>query len=476
MLVRAARPTPLPDDRRLVIGDVHGDYRSVQELLLALGVIDADGERTEGWWVCQLGDLIHGATTTAEADLRTLRASAGWFDLVLAGNHEVLQLTGHPAGEFSGVKRVPSPEMRLALDAYWQAGHFAVATCVDEWLVTHAGVHPHYQKLLGGDARELSATLNDLFDTLPSHPVFGIRPHGAQPMGKVFTPTGCLCSEFTTLTAAKDHRLAQIVGHSPRATGRPEYREDVDLWCIDVGAALTGMAAGVLMHPGGPWQAVVSERFGAQRRTPAEVARGSYAPTPGGSSGYPGSGLGATRQGSFWPSTPQTRPATRARLADLPMFDDDLDDDLVFTILATDVGELAATAAEAGLASIDEVVCLVENDAEALGEEAEDALVTEAGSRRQWLLHALGPHLVEAVLDPASLEEWEPSGEPEVIVCALSRADVALAMGEAADALDATSDEELELVCRLAGMQWMLERPSEWEGALHGALTELLSR
>lgn len=491
MLVRPVRPVPAPTERRLIVGDVHGDHRSVQELLLALGVLDADGRRSPGWWVCQIGDLIHGASSTAESDLRTLRACASWFDLVLAGNHEVLQLTGHPSGDFNGVRRVPGPEMRLALDAYWEAGHFDVATHVDGWLVTHAGVHPHYQRLLGGNAERLSATLNHLFDALPGHPVFGIRPHGAQPMGKVFTPTGCLCTEFTTLAAAPRHRLRQIVGHTPQASGRPEYR-DVDrqagatddrpgpadgtgLWCVDVGAALTGMAAGVMMLPGGPWQPVTCERFGARRRTPAEVARGSYGEPSSGTSwgarpfrpeiGLPGGYRGGERQGSFWPPTPRATPSATAPT----------DDDLVFTVLATDVGELCSVAEAIGIAGIDEVICMVENDDERLGEEIEDALVTEAGGRRAWLLSALGPHLVDAVLDGTGEPGWEPDGEPEVVVCALTRADIALAMGDAADALDATSDEELELVCRQAGIQWSLERSTEWEGALEGAVIGLLS-
>jgi hypothetical protein len=57
---RETPPAPTGDLARLIVGDLHGDWRNRRGLLGAVGALEDAGNRREGWWLAPVGDLIHG--------------------------------------------------------------------------------------------------------------------------------------------------------------------------------------------------------------------------------------------------------------------------------------------------------------------------------------------------------------------------------------------------------------------------------
>ena len=125
-----------------VIGDVHARSEALGALLTAVGALDEHGQRTRGFWIVQLGDLL-GRRAGEHANLATARLAASAIDIVLAGNHEARML--------ADVEGVGSAALGTLAARGWP--HAAAA--LGDWLITHAGVHP---KLAGScDSRRRSA-------------------------------------------------------------------------------------------------------------------------------------------------------------------------------------------------------------------------------------------------------------------------------------------------------------------------------
>ena len=153
-----------PTARRLVVGDLHGDWPTLLRLLRHVGAITDDGERLPGWWLAQLGDLIQGGQPSAD-DERCLAEGLRLFDVLLLGTHELPHAYGG-AGFPSFLGRGPLlPAALDALAAAVVAGRFQVAAAVDGWLLTHAGVHPTMQERLAlpSDAAACATVLTDRF-------------------------------------------------------------------------------------------------------------------------------------------------------------------------------------------------------------------------------------------------------------------------------------------------------------------------
>lgn len=102
--VRAIAEVPPADfpavDRIVVLGDVHGDYERMREILEVVGVIDGRGRWKGGrTHLVQLGDLPDRGPRSQEAGefLRKLARSAhrkGGAVHVLVGNHEAMNVYG----------------------------------------------------------------------------------------------------------------------------------------------------------------------------------------------------------------------------------------------------------------------------------------------------------------------------------------------------------------------------------------------
>ena len=247
-----------PTARRLVVGDLHGDWPTLLRLLRHVGAITEDGERLPGWWLVQLGDLIHGGQPSGD-DERCLAEGLRLFDVLLLGNYELPHAYGG-AGFPSFVGQGPLlPATRDALATAVSAGRFQVAAAVDGWLLTHAGVHPTLQErfALPTDAAACATALTDRFvgrlrrrTPDPLFDAVGQARGGVEPVGGLFWLDW---HDLRRATAAT--RVPQIVGHTPRQA--PERAGD-SLWCVDVGAALSGQVCALLRHgTDGAWEPVV---------------------------------------------------------------------------------------------------------------------------------------------------------------------------------------------------------------------------
>lgn len=109
-------------ERRIVIGDVHGDFRAFEKLLRRLELVDRDGNWTGGKeQLIQTGDLVDRGPDSRKAiellmKIEPQAEKAGGKVTVLIGNHEVMMLTGRTdfisAGEYAAFAKDESDELR----------------------------------------------------------------------------------------------------------------------------------------------------------------------------------------------------------------------------------------------------------------------------------------------------------------------------------------------------------------------------
>lgn len=194
--------------RTLVVSDLHGDASLLDETLAhaAYGV----GDR-----LIVAGDLIDVGPDDVISYARELGA------VILAGNHEVSAALG--------LRISPQHETSLERGPWFMErfleGEWPLATAVDGWLITHAGVSVALDDLLDrtDDPEATAATLNELFraecvaavrhppatwDELQSFRLMGgqMGPLWFRPLNPVHVPSG----------------VRQIVGHTPPDAIGPE--------------------------------------------------------------------------------------------------------------------------------------------------------------------------------------------------------------------------------------------------------------
>ena len=238
-------------DKTLIVGDIHGDYRNMLNLLQKVGATTGDKyatERAEGWRLIQIGDLVHcgkprGKDFPGVDDVLCLEYGLELFDDLLIGNHELPFL--YPRSQFEafhGSLRYGEILNKL----YENRQRFTPATAAHGYLVTHAGWAYNSDK--ERPAEEHAEVLCDRFyervDTTRPVPVFDAIGHmrgGFGDHGGIFW---CDWSELKS-------NIPQIVGHSP---GK-EVRQKGQHWCVDVGAALSKRVCG-LLHDGEKWEPV----------------------------------------------------------------------------------------------------------------------------------------------------------------------------------------------------------------------------
>lgn len=251
--------TPPSIARRLVVGDLHGDWQRLLTLLCDVGAIDEQGVRREGWWLMQIGDLIHGGHHQS-GDERCLEEGLRLFDVLILGNHELPHaFPGARLPAFVGQTPLTS-DAQARLDAAVCGGRYAVAAAVDGWLLTHAGLHPALARAasLPTDAEDCARELNARFarrvTTGRLDPLFdavGPARGGRSAIGGIFW-----LDWRELVEVADENRIPQVVGHTPRPNG-PE-RHGANLWCVDVGAALSTRVCALLKENSeSDWQPIV---------------------------------------------------------------------------------------------------------------------------------------------------------------------------------------------------------------------------
>jgi hypothetical protein len=207
-------------DDVFVIGDCHGH---INELL---ALVDKAQARREGVEIIQLGDLGHFGTESAERDYLCYEAVGPVIDLVLWGNHDRAVIDPHRHG-FHGFQ-MPSSRMKLMMGTK----PVALAVVRHGFIITHAGIHPKFQKLFAGhDVSEYPRIImeNENDDLVNS---IGRARGGWQSEG------GILWRDYTEDLM---RGCRQIYGHSRD----DEVRVDAGSYCIDICPREGGKLAGI---------------------------------------------------------------------------------------------------------------------------------------------------------------------------------------------------------------------------------------
>jgi hypothetical protein len=225
----------------LIVADVHARPHVLVGLLRALGAVDKHCRRTGGWWVVQVGDLLD-AQAPAGRNLQTARLALQTMDVVLAGNHELRLFGDAPDGQGAALATLAS------------RGWPQAATACDDWLVTHAGVHPRLATALPDDARGAALAINDRWNrrgrergTDPWFAAVGPHRGGRAPHG------GIMWLHTDEWPADQAAPWGQIAGHVPQ----PEPRLLAGRrWLIDLGTGRERIGA-LVRAAGGEWSPVV---------------------------------------------------------------------------------------------------------------------------------------------------------------------------------------------------------------------------
>lgn len=135
--------------RTLIVSDLHGSSATLERAL-------QDAEYCETDRLIIAGDLLDGGSDDTVALAESLGAT------ILAGNHEVSAALGVIISPQDETTRRRAPELRERL----RSGEWPLATAVDGWLVTHAGVSSALDELIVRAAYEpgvLASLLNEQF-------------------------------------------------------------------------------------------------------------------------------------------------------------------------------------------------------------------------------------------------------------------------------------------------------------------------
>ena len=223
--------------KHIIIGDAHGHYHNVRELLIRKEVINYKNERINKDTIqCySVGDLIDGDMNYS-GDHLLLEHAPEWFDKIAIGNHEFSFLGGP---EFRGLRQHDRDLARRLFNLEHQK-LYVPAFLVENYLVVHAGVAARWNFLTAPDALcainhvwDLSNGVNSNGKTTGEFPMLDwIGParagQGANDTGGIF---------WLDWTEARAANFNQIVGHTPITSGptRCGYVNGVEHWNLDVG-------------------------------------------------------------------------------------------------------------------------------------------------------------------------------------------------------------------------------------------------
>lgn len=237
----------------VIFGDIHGHSGPLMDLLEKTKAV-VDGKKNPDVHVIQIGDLLHYGHDVYESDAECLALSLRFVDEQLYGNHDLPAFYGWAPG-FMGQHHLPRPELGALIKEAKARNHFKVATAVDGYLVTHAGLSPSIWELTDvsvDDAVEAATQINKLFQEKqlnPDRPVamfdaIGLARGGSSHHGGVFW------EEWDELVRSYRTKplLPQIVGHSARPGQEPEVTE-TGLINIDLEGIHQGWIGGIVRDP-----------------------------------------------------------------------------------------------------------------------------------------------------------------------------------------------------------------------------------
>lgn len=265
----APKPLPSPSlssnsDRIVAVGDVHGNFEGLVQILQRTKLIDADMKWIGGRAVLvQTGDLLdRGGAVRQVLDLlmglQKQAAAAGGQVIVLLGNHEAMNLTGEldlvsaeafasfPGGK-AEYQKTFGPEGRYGK---WLLSLQTIVQ-IDDTIFMHGGISPPYSQW----------ELNNINQQVKE----ALEQRDAGPDSILFDRAGPLW--FRGLAQWEKEKLAAylngwllsrgarriVSGHNPREDGRIQMRLDGRIFLID-----TGMLASA--YPGGRASALEIDR------------------------------------------------------------------------------------------------------------------------------------------------------------------------------------------------------------------------
>lgn len=231
--------------RNLIIGDVHGHFRNLREVLLHFGAINEMNERInkDTLRVYCTGDLIDGGVNR-QGDLLILDYAEEWFDEIVIGNHE-LPFFGGP--NFKGLRQ-HDRELRLRLHELEAIGKYVPSTVVDGYLLTHAGLADYWSFQNVEDCNDVIRMVwRDAEDTTKEIPL--IDWIGPTRSGKFADPCGGVF--WCDWDEDRNKKVNQIVGHSTLVYGPVvTHYDESDHWNIDVGGKYGCCLGGVILEEG----------------------------------------------------------------------------------------------------------------------------------------------------------------------------------------------------------------------------------
>jgi len=265
---------PAPEERRIVVSDIHGNYRDLYRVLLGSGAINRDGSRNPGYWVCQIGDLIHGGHEVFTEDAQASLLGPEWVDCQLVGNHDLGFLTNEIDSYFTGKHDSSelAPGINRMLQANLRNGHYRAAIGVDGHLISHAGLDlrlaENNSELKLNDPAELGDQLDQMFHDRLSRAIgpepaldwIGEHRGGLKPTGSIFWCSWPELMQSYRESPKLAEQLAQVVGHTPWAA---EPIKQSNCWLTDtIGKEGAGgkIAALVKNRLDSDWQPLVIER------------------------------------------------------------------------------------------------------------------------------------------------------------------------------------------------------------------------
>jgi hypothetical protein len=193
-----------------------------------------------------------------------------WIDEWIIGNHEApalwpyddrFKFYGYEPGDM-GLGGYDPDCVQLVRDNVHQ---YKIATSVNGWLITHAGLLPRYQKAFE-EFTSPENTANKLNDFWHDHMMGGLHPyHNCLICDPSQNNGGVLWNRWEYLRSGyRDTHMKQIVGHTPDPSC-PQLFKTKNLWCIDtprlVPFALKrseagdwGGVAALVSEDGGEWE------------------------------------------------------------------------------------------------------------------------------------------------------------------------------------------------------------------------------
>ncbi len=248
--------------KKVILSDLHARLDKTREALDETGAITIrSGDpmtdvRNHDVHVIQIGDAVSLGYDEKEADFYRWWTEVAQPDEELLGNHEApavhydpwpLDFDGYWSRAEMEAKYATAEWMPAELRDYkyeigrdleatamvqrrFREGKYKIATSVGEWLVTHAGVSPRYQKMhhyKGVPVAEIAADLNGRFERCQRlHTPDDVITHTGENRGGILW----LRFNYLKMNYKVEHHIPQIVGHS--SLNGPDLTRK-NLWCID---------------------------------------------------------------------------------------------------------------------------------------------------------------------------------------------------------------------------------------------------